>query len=109
MAENGNGASKRELEGEGGEQPAKAPRRNRWDTPAESTASVTPAAPAVNGLALPDLSSVQAAKELAKDALAKAQRAAEIQQAVNAKMGSLVGLPPGLGATKRETVLPRPH
>ena len=96
MAENGNGASKRELEGEGGEQPAKAPRRNRWDTPAESTASVTPAAAAVNGLALPDLSSVQAAKELAKDALAKAQRAAEIQQAVNAKMGSLVGLPPGL-------------
>ena len=93
MADTNGDSNKRENE-EDGEQPAKAPRRNRWDTPGAAAAE---AAPAASSLA--NLSSIQAgaaaAKELARDALAKAQRAAEIQQVVNAKMGSLVGLPGG--------------
>jgi len=92
MADTNGDSNKRENE-EDGEQPAKAPRRNRWDTPG----AAAEAAPAASSLA--NLSSIQAgaaaAKELARDALAKAQRAAEIQQVVNAKMGSLVGLPGG--------------
>ena len=93
MADTNGESNKRENE-EDGEQSAKAPRRNRWDTPASSTAAEAPGASS-----LANLSSIQAgaaaAKELARDALAKAQRAAEIQQAVNAKMGSLVGSLPG--------------
>ena len=95
MSDTNGDSNKRENE-EDGEQPSKAPRRNRWDTPA--TAAEAPAAPAAAS-SLANLSSIQAgaaaAKELARDALAKAQRAAEIQAVVNAKMGSLVGLPGG--------------
>ena len=93
---------KRELDGEAGDdqQPAaKAPRRNRWG---EGPSAAAPAAAAVTAAAassvasLPSLAgSVQAAKELAKEALAKAQRAAEVQKAISAQMGSLVGLPAG--------------
>ena len=104
---------KRELDdGEPGDdqQPAaKAPRRNRWgDGPSAAApaaaANGVPAA-AANGVAasLPSLAgSVQAAKELAKEALAKAQRAAEVQKAISAQMGSLVGLPAGTGLQPKQ-------
>ena len=90
MADTNGDSNKRENE-EDGDQPAKAPRRNRWDTPSTAAEAPTPEASSLANLK----AGAAAAKELARDALAKAQRAAEIQQAVNAKMGSLVGAPGG--------------
>ena len=90
MADTNGDSNKREHE-EDGDQPAKAPRRNRWDTPSTAAEAPTPEASSLANLK----AGAAAAKELARDALAKAQRAAEIQQAVNAKMGSLVGAPGG--------------
>ena len=88
-----NGERKRDLEDAGAEPPP-AKRRNRWDAPTAPAPAAEP--PPAAQAALPSLpllrSSVQAAKELAKEALAKAQRAADMQKAINAKMGSLVGL-----------------
>ena len=88
------------------EPPAKVARRNRWDSQGEGeTAS---AAAAANGAAAAALSaaaplsnSVAAAKELAKEALAKAQRAAEMQRVIQAQMGNLVGAPLGQPAAPK--------
>lgn len=80
-----------------GPPPAKAPRKNRWDT-ASSSATANPADAAATGAAplsvKPEAlgASVQAAKERAKEALAKAQLAAEVQRALQQHLPTGVGV-----------------
>lgn len=76
---------------------AKAPRKNRWDTPASSAAAS--AAEHLSATAVPSVSNaaslsagVLAAKEMAKEALAKAQRAADVQKALAQHLPGLAGL-----------------
>mmetsp|Transcript_9767 Transcript_9767/g.16202 ORF Transcript_9767/g.16202 Transcript_9767/m.16202 type:complete len:601 (+) Transcript_9767:109-1911(+) len=88
-------------------------RKNRWDIGDAGNGSLEYGTE--NGDMLPPTAetaamstSVQAAKELAKEALAKAQRAAEMQKVIQQQMSSLVGLPAGaelrMGAPKPPTV-----
>jgi len=82
------------------------PKRNRWG---EGPAADAPVVGATNGGGPPPpaapsavASSVLQAKELAKEALAKAQRAAEMQKAIATQMSSMVGLPPGAADAGRK-------
>lgn len=116
--------------------PAKAPRKNRWDTPSSSaaaaststqdmpgttpSASVTaPSIAVTNQLENPGVSSslaashgldsatfgasVLAAKEMAKEALAKAQQAAEVQRALALHLPGLVNA--GMTEAKQPTMV----
>jgi len=64
---------------------AAAPRRNRWDVPGDKLPATAETAAAVS-------SSVQAANQLALEANAKAQRAADIQRNIQEQMSKMVGL-----------------
>ena len=72
------------------EEPKNA-RRNRWDSSVAASGVRTASQATLTPLAVPDLNnSVLAATELAKEALAKAQRASQMQRAIQTQMDSLV-------------------